>query len=128
MWLHVCAGPVICAGCVPVFYAGLGGSKCFRIPTILRTHTGTLLAFAENRKGSCGDDGQHALVLRRSADEGKSWGDMIEIVAGVAPCPKCPAAVSNPNPVEVTLTDGSKAVLVSGLSQRTQLRRPINVK
>ena len=45
------------------FYDGLNGSKCFRIPTIIRTHVGTLLAFAENRITDCGDNGnQHNLV------------------------------------------------------------------
>jgi len=41
-------------GCTPVFYPGLGGSKCFRIPTVIQTRKGTLLAFSENRKTDCG--------------------------------------------------------------------------
>ena len=100
------AGP--CDGCVPVFYGGLNGSKCFRIPTIIQTHTGALLAFAENRVSDCGDNGkQHALVMRRSEDEGKTWGPMATVMEGTVPCPGCPAAISNPNPVEVELKDVS---------------------
>jgi len=99
-------------GAVPVFYPGLGGSKCFRIPTIIKTSAGTLLAFAENRETSCGDNGKHSLVLRRSLDNGTSWGAMQTVMVGPVPCPGCPAAVSNPNPVEVTLPDGRKAVLL----------------
>ena len=106
--LLVPAGP--CDGCVPVFYGGLGGngSKCFRIPTIIQTHTGALLAFAENRMSDCGDNGkQHALVMRRSEDLGKTWGAMATVMEGTVPCPGCPAAISNPNPVEVEMKDVS---------------------
>ena len=98
----------------PVFYSGLNGSKCFRIPTIIKTHSGTLLAFAENRISDCGDNGpHHALVLRRSMDNGKTWGPMIQVVEGTVPCPGCPAAISNPNPVEVTKADGSRSILLA---------------
>lgn len=100
-------------GSVPVFYGGLNGSKCFRIPTIIKTSQNTLLAFAENRVTDCGDNGpHHALVLRRSSDDGVSWGPMSTVVEGTTPCPGCPAAISNPNPLEVTLKDGSKAILL----------------
>ena len=94
------------------FYPGLGGSKCFRIPTVIKTSRGMLLAFAENREESCGDDGTHALVLRRSADDGKTWGPMLTVRQGTPPCSGCPAAISNPNPVEVALPGGKKAVLL----------------
>ena len=36
--------PCTVAECTPVFYPGLNGSKCFRIPSIISTHKGTLLA------------------------------------------------------------------------------------
>jgi len=95
-------GPVICPGCTAVFYQGLNGSRCFRIPTIIKTTTGTLLAFAENRETDCTDNGKHhALVLRRSVDDGATWGPLQTVVVGEVPCPGCPAAISNPNPVEV---------------------------
>ena len=105
--------PPVFNGSTPVFYPGLNGSQCFRIPTITKTAAGTLLAFAENRKGGCGDDGTHDLVLRRSADDGATWGPLLTVRRGAVPCPGCPAAVSNPNPIEVTLADGtSRAVLL----------------
>ena len=98
---------------IPVFYAGLNGSKCFRIPTIIRTSFGTLLAFAENRFTNCMDvSSRHDIVLRRSSDGGKTWSPMQVVVQGTVPCADCPAAVSNPNPVEVTLQSGSKAILL----------------
>eukprot|EP00928_Gymnodinium_smaydae_P026380 TRINITY_DN20741_c0_g4_i1.p1 TRINITY_DN20741_c0_g4~~TRINITY_DN20741_c0_g4_i1.p1 ORF type:complete len:386 (-),score=69.94 TRINITY_DN20741_c0_g4_i1:125-1282(-) len=104
--------PCSAANCLPIFYPGLNGSKCYRIPTIIRTHAGTLLAFAEQRLSGCGDQGRHNLVLRRSADDGQHWGPVITVFVGVTPCPGCPAAVSNPNPVEVSLPSGKRAVLL----------------
>mmetsp|Transcript_21331 Transcript_21331/g.39010 ORF Transcript_21331/g.39010 Transcript_21331/m.39010 type:complete len:414 (+) Transcript_21331:61-1302(+) len=103
-----------CPGCVAVYYKGLAGSSCYRIPTIIKTHTDTLLAFAENRKANCNDhDDAHDLVVRRSQDHGRTWGPVITIYSGKEePCPGCPASTSNPNPVEVRLPDGSWAVLL----------------
>merc|ERR1712216_455529 len=70
-------------------------------------------AFAENRVSDCGDDGaNHDLVVRRSHDLGQTWGPLITVKHGVAPCPACPAAISNPNPVEVKLPDGSSKILL----------------
>lgn len=61
----------------------------------------------------CGDNGpQHDIVLRRSEDLGASWGPLIVVRKGKTPCPDCPAAVSNPNPVEITFGDGSRKVLL----------------
>ena len=57
-----------------VLYAsGTEGYSCFRIPSIVSTNKGVLLAFAEGRKADCGDAGGIDLVLRRSFDLGKTW-------------------------------------------------------
>lgn len=65
------------------------------------------------RISDCGDNGKlHDLVLRRSTDNGQTWGPMLLVRKGTVPCSGCPAAVSNPNPVEVTFPDGSKKVLL----------------
>ncbi|MGP4016253.1 exo-alpha-sialidase [Saccharopolyspora sp. 5N708] len=50
------------------------GYACFRIPAVVRTSGGVVLAFAEGRVGDCGDDGDIDIVLRRSTDGGRSWG------------------------------------------------------
>ena len=41
------------------------GYKCFRIPTILKSKNGTIIAFAEGRKNSCSDTGDIDLVLKK---------------------------------------------------------------
>lgn len=55
------------------------GYRCFRIPAIMKAKDGTLLAFAEARKNTCGDEGDIDLVVKRSTDGGKTWGPLIKI-------------------------------------------------
>lgn len=90
-----------CPNGTPVFWQGLAGSACYRIPSVIQTPRGTLLAFSEARLKNCGDQGQHDLVVRRSFDGGLSWGPVATVVAGRSPCAGCPPAVSNPSPVIV---------------------------
>src|SRR5437764_817604 len=57
-----------------VFTSGTGGYHTYRIPVLLVTSRGTLLAFCEGRKTSRSDHGDIDLLLRRSADGGRTWG------------------------------------------------------
>lgn len=57
----------------PVFTAGEGGYHTYRIPSLIATKKGTLLAFCEGRKKGRGDAGDIDLVLRRSFDGGRTW-------------------------------------------------------
>lgn len=59
-----------------VFQSGTGGYAIYRIPAIIPTTSGTLLAFAEGRKNGAGDAGRIDLLLRRSSDGGNTWGPM----------------------------------------------------
>ncbi|WP_158839620.1 sialidase family protein [Saccharothrix deserti] len=52
------------------------GYRCFRIPAIVRSADGTLLAFAEGRVDNCGDTGDIDVVLKRSTDGGRTWSPM----------------------------------------------------
>ncbi|MGX1366261.1 sialidase-1 [Streptomyces canus] len=52
------------------------GYACFRIPAIVRTTGGTLLAFAEGRVLNCGDAADIDIVLKRSTDGGRTWGHL----------------------------------------------------
>ena len=75
-----------------VFLSGKEGYHSYRIPAIVCSKKGTLLAFAEGRKDNRSDSGNIDIVLRRSTDNGKTWLPM-QVVAnnkkGVAgnPCP-----------------------------------------
>lgn len=63
----------------PVFVSGTEGYKSFRIPAIVRTPKGELLAFAEGRVGGAGDFGDIDIVLKRSADGGKTWSPLEKV-------------------------------------------------
>ncbi len=56
-----------------VFQAGEAGYRCYRIPAIVQSPAGELLAFAEGRAKDCGDYGDVDIVLKTSSDGGKSW-------------------------------------------------------
>jgi sialidase-1 len=57
----------------PVFTAGTDGYHTYRIPALLVTRKGTLLAFCEGRKTGPRDAGDIDLLLKRSFDGGKNW-------------------------------------------------------
>jgi sialidase-1 len=63
----------------PLYKAGEDGYACYRIPAVVVTNSGTLLAFAEARKTGCGDAGDIDLVVKRSSDEGKSWSKLMVV-------------------------------------------------
>jgi sialidase-1 len=75
-----------------VFVSGRDGYHTFRIPAVVASTKGTLLAFCEGRKNSRSDTGDIDVVLRRSFDLGKTWRPL-ELVADEAtntignPCP-----------------------------------------
>jgi len=58
---------------VDVFSGGLQGYRAYRIPALITSSRGTLLAFCEGRKTSLSDDGDNDLVLKRSMDNGQTW-------------------------------------------------------
>lgn len=59
-----------------LFKQGDFGYACFRIPAVIVTKNGTILAFAEARKKGCSDTGDIDLVMRSSPDNGKTWSDL----------------------------------------------------
>jgi sialidase-1 len=68
------------AGFVRVFGAGVDGYTCFRIPALVSTMQGTLIAVADGRIGNCGDIPTSIdLVCKRSFDGGGTWGPLAVI-------------------------------------------------
>ncbi len=76
-----------------LFRAGEGGYHTCRIPSTLTTPTGTLLAFCEGRRNSRSDSGDIDLLLRRSFDGGRTWGE-VQLVADHGE-----DTIGNPTPV-----------------------------
>lgn len=57
-----------------VFYPGLDGSKAFRIPALLHTMDGTLIAGIDKRIDHGGDSPANIdMMIRRSLDQGATW-------------------------------------------------------
>lgn len=58
---------------VDVFEAGTNGVALYRIPGVVVTAKGTVLAYCEARKSSGADWGEIEVHLRRSSDGGRMW-------------------------------------------------------
>ena len=56
-----------------VYRAGDAGYHTYRIPSLLATGKGALLAFAEARKNSSKDSGDIDVVVKRSENGGRTW-------------------------------------------------------
>jgi len=71
---------------------GVGKYNNYRIPSIITTKNGTLLAFCEGRES--GDSGNIDILMKRSVDNGKTWSkEQIVWSDGVNTC-------GNPTPVQ----------------------------
>ncbi|MFI1836094.1 exo-alpha-sialidase [Streptomyces olivaceoviridis] len=69
------------------------GYACFRIPAVVRTADGALLAFAEGRVLNCGDAADIDIVLKRSTDGGRTWGPLQVVNEGAGDTHGNPAPV-----------------------------------
>jgi sialidase-1 len=73
-----------------LFVARQGGYHTYRIPGLVRTVDGTLLAYAAARDKNIWDYGDYDTVLRRSTDGGKTWSPMEVLVdAGKSTVDNC---------------------------------------
>jgi sialidase-1 len=78
---------------VDVFVGGADGYNTYRIPSLICTPKGTLLAFCEGRKISGADESPTNLVLKRSRDGGRTWERMRVVVEAVPGCAGDPTPV-----------------------------------
>ena len=86
-----------------IFVAGEDDFGSYRIPSIILTRNGALLAFAEGRK-ELNDHAQNKIVLKRSMDTGHSW-DKLQIIADAG-------MDSLNNPLAVQIEENGKIILM----------------
>ncbi|WP_410784884.1 exo-alpha-sialidase [Kribbella sp. C-35] len=82
-----------------LFDKGDAGFGCYRIPAIVKTKAGTLLAFAEARRAWCADSQEIDLVLRRSEDDGRTWSATQTVLSGTDTDPNAVATRGNAAPI-----------------------------
>lgn len=64
-----------------LFDTGYANSRSYRIPSLVKTHMGTLIAGADQRTSVSNDAPNHInFVIRRSADGGKTWGPLQTVI------------------------------------------------
>ena len=108
-----------------LFKSGTLGYHTFRIPALLTSGSGRVLAFAEGRVHGPGDAGTIELVLRHSDDHGSSWSDLRVVVK------EDDMTCGNPCPVQDSATstiwlwfckntaEGGEGLIVQGKAKRT---------
>eukprot|EP00966_Prymnesium_polylepis_P330235 7385900-Prymnesium_polylepis.1 len=90
--------------------------SCYRIPSVVQTADGVLVAFAEARRGDwaagllCHDDGAREIVSRSSTDGGATWSPMTIVVGSED------YHVSNP---VATVTASGRVIMVFSMHSRS---------
>ena len=80
------------------------GIKSYRIPALLKTDKGTLIAGADELRLHSSDWGDIGMVIRRSEDNGKTWGDRVTIT-NLRDNPKASdPSIGSPVNIDMTLT------------------------
>ncbi|MBX7166655.1 MAG: exo-alpha-sialidase [Pirellulales bacterium] len=78
-----------------LFQGGSGGYYTYRIPALVVSNSGTLMAFAEGRYETLNDRATSDLILRRSFDNGQTWQNTQVVVPGFA----TQSNYNNPTPI-----------------------------
>src|SRR4051794_6256200 len=109
-----------------VFVSGQGGYHTYRIPSLIATGKGTVLAFCEGRKDGGGDAGDIDLLLRRSHDGGRTW-EKPQVIWDDGPntCGNpCPVSDAKTGTIWLLLTHNlgrdTERMIVDGTSQGTR--------
>ena len=96
-----------------VFESGSEGVPQYRIPALVQTGAGTLLAFAEARYQPSTDCGYKFLAVRRSTDGGATWSTRSVPVAGVS----ATNSTSTGNPMAVYHAPSGRVVVVFAMQR-----------
>jgi sialidase-1 len=106
------------AGAEPVlektnlFEAGKDGYTLYRIPGIVATPPGTLMAYCEARKGSGDDWSAIDILMRRSTDGGKTWEQPRKLVDPGDRVPKNPVALRQKSGKEGDVTVNNPVAII----------------
>lgn len=106
-----------------LFQAGEGGYHTYRIPSMIVSKNGVVLAFCEARKSGRSDNGDIDLIVRRSQDGGKTWGaPQIVWDEGANTCGNpCPVVDQKTGTISLLLTHNvgsdTEAKIVGGTSK-----------
>ncbi|GIH15889.1 sialidase family protein [Rugosimonospora africana] len=117
-----------CASSVP-FVSGTEGYSSFRIPAVVTTKKGTLVAFAEGRVGSSSDSGNIDVVSKRSSDGGCTWGPLSVVADAGTDTADNPAPVVDPATGDIVLVtcfnagNVTEAQILAGQVTAAQTRR-----
>jgi sialidase-1 len=99
---------------IDVFTSGTHGYHTYRIPAIVATPSGALLAFSEGRKNSSSDTGDIDMLVKRSMDGGRTWGEQKVI------WDDGPNTCGNPTPVIDRTTGTIWLLLTHNLGQDSE--------
>ncbi len=81
---------------VTVFRSGAEGYPSIRIPSVVTTRSGAVLAFAEGRMRPS-DHAENDIILKRSSDAGRTWSELQVIAEDGRNCLNNPQAVVLPS-------------------------------
>ena len=108
-----------------LFVSGRDGYHTYRIPALVVSTQGAILAFCEGRKYGFSDTGKIDLVLKRSLDNGKTWSDMQVVAAedGMTCGNPCPVVDRTNGVIWLSfcknLANGGEGLITEGKAPRT---------
>lgn len=119
-----------------VFEEKTAGFVSYRIPGIVVTPRGTVLAYCEARKNSGADWGEIEIHLRRSTDGGRTFGPVRQVAHRGPRLPRHPVALAHKsgrpgdqtvnNPVAIAARDGTVHFLYCVEYQRAFYQRSVD--
>ena len=108
-----------------LFISGQDGYHSYRIPAVIVSNKGTILAFCEGRRNSRSDSGDIDIILKRSFDNGRNWEPMQVVANGDTNTTGNPAPVVDKSTGTIwmllckNLADGPESMIVAGEAPRT---------